>query len=363
VALAALLDLGYGNFVSSLHSNFVVNLDFEGSAPESQTEDDLAASSTDARLMAFAGGRQKFRCTLPSSKRHRPAQGTPEANDVAKFKAHFRNAKLAPLSGRCWTTKKDYWSYEVCFGRKIVQFRQDADAKFSLGEIASEGELHGDGHISETYAGGTDNRSSVLMYACGDGGDKRDFILEEPAPLKYEILITSPSFCSWREKGGLETRSGADGKGKTMLISALLEDLRGNCVNVTQGWWTYEYCYPHSLRQFHQGNGGQREPEHVLGTVNGSGTPTDFGRVKMELVKLKPSISAKERRAPPSNHGTLKQYLGFGTVCDETNRPRTTTMHFQCPPNWNTQSETRIVNINEASLCEYLCGVRMTLHN
>merc|ERR1712113_584877 len=67
-------------------------------------------------------------------------------------------------------------------------------------------------------------------------------------------------------------------------------------------------------------------------------------------VRLKPSISPRERRAPPSNHYTLQQHLGGGTVCDETSRPRQVKMHFQCPPTWQQRPETRIVSINEASL-------------
>lgn len=365
--LAMLLRPNCGNFVSSLHSHFVVNLDFEGETPSTQTgEGDatvgLGGGSSDSRIMAFAGGRQKFRCSLPSSSRRTPEVGSPEANDVSKFKAHFRNAKLAPLNGRCWTTKKDYWSYEVCFGRRVMQFRPDTDTRFSLGEhVPDRAELHPDGHISELYAGGADNRSTEVNYACGHAGERRVFTIEEPKPLKYVVTVTSPVFCSWRGKEGMETK---DEEGHTYPISSLLEDLRGNCVNVTQGWWTYEYCYPHTLTQFHGGNGGQRDPEHVLGSVKNTAEPTGVGQVRMDMVRLKPSISPRERRAPPSNHRTLRQFLGDGTVCDETSRPRTTTMHFQCPPNWQSQSETRIVSINEPSLCEYdimvhtnlLCG-------
>jgi hypothetical protein len=357
--LIPLLGRALGNFVSSLHSNFVVNLDFEGNGDGVEA----ANPANESKLMAFAGGRQKFKCSLPSSSsRHRPDKGSDPDDDVSKFRAHFRSAKLAPLKGRCWTTRIDYWSYDVCFGRKILQYRPDAETRFSLGEHVPEADvLHPDGHVTESFVGGTDNRSSEIHYVCGNGGEARAFKIEEPQPLRYAITITSAVFCPWREKEGTETR---DADGNVLPISALLEDLRENCVNVTQGWWTYEYCFPHSLRQFHVGNGRQRDPEHVLGTINGSGASSDIGKVEMSLVRLKPSISPRERRASPSNHRTLRQFLGGGTVCDETHRPRTTTMHFQCPPNWQSQSETRIVNINEGSLCEYdimvhtnlLCG-------
>jgi hypothetical protein len=354
--LTALLGPGRCNFVSSLQSNFVVNLNFEGEADSGSAAD--GKISGDSRLMAFAGGRQKFRCSLPSNNRRIPETGSPEANDLSKYKTHFRDAKLAPLKGKCWTTVKDYWSYDICFGRKILQYRPDAEMKFSLGEYeAREAELHADGHVTESYVGGTDNRSTTLHYVCGQAGEKRAFTIDEPKPLRYDIVITSPVFCAWRDKDGLET---TDRDGFIHPVSSLLEDLRGNCINVTQGWWTYEYCYPSTLLQFHQSSEGRVTP-HVLGTLNKTNAPTDPGTVKMDAVRLKPSITPRERRAPPSNQRTLRQYLGRGTVCDETNRPRTTTMHFQCPPNWQSQPETRIVNINEGSLCEYEIMVHTNL--
>lgn len=299
--------------------------------------------------MAFAGGKQKFKCNLPFGRNRNDGGGN--STDSNKFKAHLLEAKMAVFKNRCWTTRKDYWSYDVCFGRKITQYRHDAETKFSLGEyVPKDTKFNPDGSLTERYVGGTDNRSSVLKYVCGVSGDPRSYTLEEPETLQYEIKISSPVFCSWREQEGNLTH---DNSGRELKVSALLEDLRGECVNVTQGWWTYEYCYPHSLTQFHLTNSRTRDPLHVLGTLNGTTEPTDPGKVKMNMVRLKPSVTSRERRAAPSNHRTLRQFLGGGTVCDETNRPRTTTMFFQCPPNWQSQPETRITNIKEGSLCEY----------
>merc|ERR1719329_1413527 len=81
----------------------------------------------------------------------------------------------------------------------------------------------------------------------------------------------------------------------------------------------------------------------------------------MAMVRMKAGINPKERRAAPSGHRSLQQYLGGGTVCDETRRPRASTMFFQCPSNWQTKPETRMVSINEAMLCEYEIVVHSTL--
>lgn len=351
VLLLTLMVPACGNFVSSLHSNFVVNLDFEG---ETQVQGDDAEEDT--HIMSFAGGKQKFKCNLPTGRKSHIGGGN--STDSKKLKAHLMDAKLAAFKGRCWTRRVDYWSYDVCFGKRIKQYRPDAEASFSLGErTGKEPQLNPDGSVTELFAGGTDNRSAVLHYTCGLSGENRIFSIEEPKPLKYEITVTSAAFCDWRGQEGNETRDTHD---KPLKVSALLEDLRGECVNVTQGWWTYEYCYPHSLTQFHLAN-SRREPQHTLGTLNGTTDPTDPGKVNMNMVKLKPSVTSRERRAAPSNHRTLRQFLGGGTVCDETNRARSTTMHFQCPPNWQTQLETRITNIKEGSLCEYEIMVQTPL--
>jgi len=348
------------SFIASLHSNFVVNVDFEGSA---QSANSAGSDVQDEQVVAFAGGKKKFSCKLPTSRNRTSENKVP---DDSKFKAYFRNAKLSSYKGRCWKIAQDYWSYDVCFGRKIAQFRPDTDVKFSLGEHLQEAdELLPDGGVVEHFAGGTDNRSTVIRYVCGSSeSSRRIFKIEEGPALKYTVTVTGPSFCSWSENKGTQSR---DQAGNVLQIASLLEELRGSCVNVTQGWWTYEYCFPHTLRQFHAApNGKKRDPEHALGTVNGTDAPTGIDEVNMTLTKVKPSMAGKDRHAPPATLWALRQFLGGGAVCDETKRPRAAALLFQCPSSWQSHLDTRIASINEGSLCEYevvmhsalLCGHR-----
>jgi len=357
-----------GHFIASLHSNFVVNLDFEGTATQG-TADSSDASEADVgetKVMSFAGGKRKFKCNLPgrrNSTNGRSAVGS-GLQDRTKFETHFRNAKLAPMKGRCWKWKKDYWTYEVCFGRKITQSNKEAGIHYSLGEhFAARDTLLPSGSVTELYTGGTDNRTSEVRYVCGSSGDDvREFKIVEDQPLRYIILVGGPQFCSWKGEG-MEARTE---DGKVMLASALLEDMRGSCINMTQGWWTYEYCYPDTLRQYHLQN-KVKEPIHTLGTLNGTNAEVGQDKVRMTMVKLKPSASnPRERRAAPSNHRALKQWLGGGAVCDETGKSRSASLQFQCPSNWESRQEPRFVSIQEGQLCEYdvvvhtnmLCGHR-----
>mmetsp|Transcript_25058 Transcript_25058/g.70638 ORF Transcript_25058/g.70638 Transcript_25058/m.70638 type:complete len:393 (+) Transcript_25058:60-1238(+) len=358
-ALAAILPhAAQGHFVASLHSNFVVNLDFEGGAGKLPDGGEADAEAGEVKVMAFAGGKRKFKCSLPT-KRNGTIRAGGSSPDASKAKKHFINAKLVSLRGSCWKFRKDYWSYEICFSRKITQFRPDSDMRFSLGDhIAEKDELFSDGSIKEYYFGGTENRTTEIHYRCGSSEESsKTFDIEERRALYYEVALSGPQFCSWWEKDGAQA---TDSEGNTLQVSALLEGLRGSCVNVTQGWWTYEYCYPRTLQQYHLA-GKTRDPVHILGTLNGTDAVTAVNRVNMTMVRLKPSISPRERREPPSKHRTLRQHLAGGTVCDETHRARQTTMHFQCPPNWQSRPETKIVSINEGSLCEYQVVVHTTL--
>lgn len=350
-----------GHFVASLHSNFVVSLDFEGSASATggdvANDEEASKSADDYKVMSFAGGERKFKCRLPNR-----TDGGGAPTDSKNPKTHFLSAKLAPLRGLCWKMKRDYWSYDVCFGRKITQYRPDAEARFSLGEhVPAADELFSNGSVREVYLGGTDNRSTEILYVCGSSeSSSRVFTIEETQTLFYTVIVSGPAFCSWREKNGTQAR---DSEGSILKVSSLLEELRSSCINVTEGWWTYEYCYPMSLQQFHLGgtSGKKRDPEHSIGTLVGTNGITAKDEVVMDLVRLKPSISPRERRAPPSNHATLRQKLGHGTVCDETGRPRQVAMHFQCPPTWQQRPETRIISINEASICDYEVLIHTTL--
>ena len=59
------------------------------------------------------------------------------------LKAHLRpdfKAKFAPFRGTCMRTSVDFWNYDLCFGSRIVQFREDAGLRHSLGEFQAGSE-------------------------------------------------------------------------------------------------------------------------------------------------------------------------------------------------------------------------------
>jgi len=351
LAAVATLPPAAGNaFFGSLHSNFVVNLDLEPSPPGGGEE----ALGGESHVIALAGGKRKFACHLPTGKGQRNSAST--GADAAKAQQLLTAAKMAGYHSKCWTWhhNEDYWTYQVCPGEKITQYRPGSDQRFSLGDHIPESDaVRDDGSISEFYLGGTGNRSTEIRYVCGSSeGKKRTFSVEETKPLMYTIIISGPAFCIWKERSGSVA---TDPAGEEMVVSAFLEQLRNACVNRTEGWWTYEYCFPKGITQFHEDK-GKRNPEYSLGHLSSTAEHT-VDRVNMSIVRPKQAHS----RTTPSGHRILQQRLGGGTRCDETLRPRATTMFFQCPLNWQSRPETQIVSIVEASLCEYEVVVETTL--
>ncbi|CAE7189641.1 Slc38a10, partial [Symbiodinium necroappetens] len=343
------------NFVASLHANYVVNLDFDSSTTEAAGLDNL--DDEDVKVMNLANGRRKFRCRLPGGRNI--SQQLPGAPDA---KAHFLAAKLAPWRGSCLTVIKDFWSYDLCSGSKVVQYRDDAGMRFSLGEHHPKSDrLLPTGEVRELYLGGTDNRSTEVRYVCGRGDTSATSleVVEDPVHF-YTLTVSGPAFCSWKDRDGAEAGMG---------LAWRLEPLRSRCLNISRGWWTYEYCYPANLVQFHLEN-DKRAPQYTLGTLEGTAQSKSPNRVNMSMIRLKPSMSPRERRAPPSRHLTLEQQLGGGNEtwldfadllpCAKGKSGilikfvKELQMHGQRP-------ESRIVSVTESSLCEYEVLIHTTL--
>ncbi|CAK0882345.1 unnamed protein product [Prorocentrum cordatum] len=361
-AVAALPGGAGGTLATMLRWSFVVSLDLEpgagrgpGGAPDGQP-----------LSIALAGGKQKLECRLPAAGGGRAAQ---EAQ--AQRQRRSIGAKLAQLRGYCWTLLRDGWEYQVCPGDGVKRRMSDAPASRgqgwqSLGSHVAEADaLRADGGVTELFLGGAGNASSEIWYVCGSSGAEKQTIsleISEGELPVYSWSISGPAFCSWGGRSGSRATTLA---GEEIQASALLEDLRGSCLNLTRGWWSYEYCFPGRITQFHQWPWGRREPEHSLGSIDMTGAEAGVDRVQMSIVRLKPG----HPRATPSARRALWQRLEGGSVCDETQRARATSMLFRCPPNWQSRPRARIASVEETSVCEYevrvetvlLCGHDMFL--
>ena len=162
-------------------------------------------------------------------------------------------------------------------------------------------------------------------------------------------------------------------------VASYLMSLKGTCFYRLEGWWTYEFCYQKSVRQFHQ--------EKVAATANkpeSTKVTQDYTLGAFSLDKRAGTASASSAAAsttPATSGGgassdeasgaaagkaaaaadelredakTRKKYWSQlytnGTKCDMTGRPRETEVRLQCSPG----EPSFLASIEEVSTCRYL---------
>lgn len=139
----------------------------------------------------------------------------------------------------------------------------------------------------------------------------------------------------------------------------------GGCVSLlTQGWWSYEFCPGKWIRQHHSVQ-NKILSEYFLGFGPHALDDDVVGRQllqydgfakspKEKIAKEFPSLSSRSWRhragcSPPSPDGEVLVSVEYrhGTICDATNKPRTTEVVYVCRRGEN------MWNITETKACEY----------
>jgi protein OS-9 len=121
---------------------------------------------------------------------------------------------------------------------------------------------------------------------------------------------------------------------------ALLEPLKNKCLYHTNGWWSYEFCYGKSIRQYHIA--AKNEParfnsNYILGKY----------AKYLELSSGKPEETKELVRVTPNGKSYFTQKFIDGTKCDKTNIPRTAEIQYYCG------IEESIIYVKETSTCNY----------
>ena len=121
------------------------------------------------------------------------------------------------------------------------------------------------------------------------------------------------------------------------------------CFSLEDGWWTYQLCVGHYLRQYHaEGNPPRVVDEYKLGHYE---PPTAvIGRLLM--TSNEPGVSKHE--------GALIANYSGGTKCDLTGRPRRTRVLFKCGSELEERGAV-LESVRETSSCEYDAVLRTPL--
>ncbi|KAL9102116.1 MAG: hypothetical protein Q9163_002700 [Psora crenata] len=204
---------------------------------------------------------------------------------------------------------------------------------------------------------------------------------------QYErmILNSTPYLCSLPSSPPAETKSNitstrtpdeetAELARATDRGYDLLQPMSNSCLYFISGWWSYQFCYSQSVKQFHPLPPGKNvpmyppvedptTPSYILGRygekrVNrhrlpdgGIGGALDGGLSAEEGERMGTTTTIQAKGSASSRY--LSQKLTGGTTCDLSGAPRRVEIQFHCHP----QSADRIGWVKEVSTCSYLMVV------
>ncbi|KAF4683521.1 hypothetical protein FOZ62_031024, partial [Perkinsus olseni] len=378
-------------YADVLH-DFVVKLNF------SRTE----VEDAEATRIRFPGG-QTFSCSIggDAASRRIPGRG----DDLVV------KAKSLAISPRChhYRFPTEYWSYELCPGKEASQFRVDGSTTSSkhvpktlIGSfVEGSRRVLGNGTIEERYDGGAANRAATVHYVCARTTDT--FIeITEPEIHQYRFVLGHPAACStytlddgtyvydeFEDEGPFdklsdvpEAREGSVtidrlisldyGRKSRSLYGGSTATSSSGCSNFTIGYWSYRYCYPHVLWQYHVSSAtGEIEGRpHLLGTIT-NGSRESLEADEESFVNRVPAFSLSSSASPfsESDHGRrwpkavrheVMYTLGNGSICHENNETRSVRVKLACPEDWEewkSGKDPRVESLVEVALCRYILSI------
>jgi hypothetical protein len=352
----AILLTFYGLADALTDHQYVIDIDFDA-PPRKLHPDDIRVK--------MAGS--AFACSSPEK----------ESGNLTEHKLNLRMAGIKALNtlyGNCifYRTKEMYWTFVLCPGKTVRQTRDSTSILLGTHDPGQD-VLLDDAHntLVQTYVNGDDGRSAKVRYECGRvpfGGFPLS--AEEPAPLKYEVIVRAPFFCrQLRTEYELNAGSAAAGPPKAAKaapepdppIPALLDGLNSTCLNFTQGYWTYQYCHPFRASQYHKNQDGSVGLAYELGRVPRGVKDPPMKFVARERIARESTVVLE---AQPGHHRRLAVALTEGgQKCDETASQRKSTVLFECPASWHSAvlEAGKLVGVVETATCEYVFLIETAL--
>ena len=140
-------------------------------------------------------------------------------------------------------------------------------------------------------------------------------------------------------------------------VASFLGPLKGTCFYRLEGWWTYEFCFNKSIRQFHQEKVKGTLPEKTVVTQDytlGAWWSADAQK-EPATQPATPSASAavgtdELREDAKTRKKYWSQTYGNGTTCEINGRPRQTEVRLQCSPG----EPSFLASVEEVATCSYL---------
>eukprot|EP00644_Phytophthora_capsici_P015945 jgi/Phyca11/10437/fgenesh1_pm.PHYCAscaffold_49_\ len=357
-------------FASSLDASYVVQLHAtrDGFTPP----EDVKMRS---QLMTTESG-QQFECFLPplSSDTDDTKDSDVESDALNEEELQlsaflsFGRAAAQKVRPKCvqYVDKETQWVYEVCSGllvrREVVGHEVE-----ELGAFVSDSRqpaLNYDQFaMSETQDRVKNHRKPLFTQTFGE---------DQPIQVQFICSATSRddgvSAVQWREdstKGGpreiaaflVGSRVFCDPKhsdaddNDLFTVRSLLQPLADarTCVTRNEGWWTYEFCFGRSLRQYHRDGDGRITAEFSLGTFDTAGNG-----------ELEQTGSALVSEYIDATHDVSRpaylELYDHGTFCKEfeSHAPRKAKVFYYCSQGGTSH---HILTVKETQTCAYTVKV------
>ncbi|GMI19322.1 hypothetical protein TeGR_g1178, partial [Tetraparma gracilis] len=315
--------------------------------------------------------------------------------------ARLLEAFLLPAgpADECTQLHLGWWSYQYCPQRgagELTQFhveqkRVKSNRKEAKGTGAPKDEVVqtieslvtlGRAAARE-YRLETSDRGDVVLSPAGAGGageigGRIAGLREQPAEVA-SLAVVRGVLVKDELKGGDVCEPDAPSPTAASIPALLERELGGTCLQMRDGWWTYELCYGGMLRQFHSeavsdSKGKQKmvqTGENALGVFEGAGKggkgggtmPGPSSVVPAETWREQYSLNAVDsmKAASQAYHPSAAYFqhpLPGGSVCEEPEvtdtigyLERSAVVRYYCG------SEPAIVEIDEVSSCKYVVSV------
>lgn len=356
------------------------------------------------QLMTTESG-QEFECFLPPLVSNEEQEATTDAQDPQTTKQEeektflaFGRAAAQKLRPKCvqYVDRETHWVYEVCAGvlvRRVSLKTPETENQLETVEVdAANGAAKREvaGHeveevgaflkdasrpalsfdefvLSETVDRVKNHRKPLFTQTFGVQGKEQEHV-----QVQYICSATvrddSVAAVQWRPdspKGGPREvaaflvgsrvfcdpqHSDADDNDLFTVRSLLqpLEDAH-TCVTRNEGWWTYEFCFGRSLRQYHRDGDGRITVEYSLGTFDAEGNH-ELERTGSALVSE--HIDATHDVSRPA----YLELYDHGTFCKEfeNHAPRKARVFYYCSQGGTSH---HILTVKETQTCSYTVKV------
>ncbi|XP_033105682.1 protein OS-9-like [Anneissia japonica] len=166
-------------------------------------------------------------------------------------------------------------------------------------------------------------------------------------PLEREVVYVNSKFgqsyeCQLPDLSDFEKSQEEEKVASEIGIAELLKPMEdAPCIVMTQGWWSYEFCYGKDIKQYHMENGVPQGDIIFLGLYE---SQMDWS-----------NTSHKDAKRHKLNRYHSHTYVN-GTECDLNGKARMAEVRFVC----SEGEGDAIVRVNEPESCVYIVTIQTT---